>query len=193
MRNRFQLTSGLASVAIGAALLFTVATASANSATDIRADCSTVSVDLVSFPESPSTITFEGTVNEVAFTRTATLNGSAGTVSTDIGDLTNNPNNQPTKVVVQASWTVAGGDSSDEITFDGVCAEQPTTTTAAPEQPLVEGTQEAAAPVVVLPEAAAQADLPRTGADTSPELIALGFVLVLCGLVLLRAIKLSRA
>jgi len=195
MRNRFQLTSGLVSVAIGAALLFTVATASANIATAVEADCFVVSATLESFPEGTHTITFTGDVNGVPFQLQAEATigeDGTGSASVSIADLTDDPNNQPTTVNVQATWTAGEGGSRDAVTFEGVCAEQPTTPTA-PDQPLVGGTQEAAAPVVVLPAAASQVELPRTGADTSPELIALGFVLLLCGFALLGAIKLSRA
>jgi hypothetical protein len=120
--------SALAGAAIVAAMLIATALpAAAHEAVgppDLT--CDQASVELKSFPQSPSTITFHIEVNDVESTKTTQFSGPSGTASVSISDLTKATGSLD--ISAFASWTIDGGGKSDTAKITEVCHE-PTTTT----------------------------------------------------------------
>jgi len=88
--------------------------------------CDQASVDLKSFPQSSSTITFHIKVDGVDSTKTTPFTGPSGTASVSISDLTTATGSLD--ISAFASWTIDGGGKSDTTKITKVCHE-PTTTT----------------------------------------------------------------
>jgi hypothetical protein len=89
--------------------------------------CDQASVELKSFPQSPSTITFHITVDGVESTKTTQFTGPSGTATVSISDLTTATGSLD--ISGFASWTIDGGGKSDTTKVTKVCHEEPTTTT----------------------------------------------------------------
>ena len=87
--------------------------------------CDEASVELASFPQSSSTITFHIKVNGTESTKTTQFSGPSGTASVSISDLTTATG----KLAIEAfaSWTIDGGGKSDTAKLSEVCHEPPTT------------------------------------------------------------------
>ncbi len=89
-------------------------------------NCDEASVELASFPQSSSTITFHIKVNGTESTKTTQFSGPSGTASVSISDLTTATG----KLAIEAfaSWTIDGGGKSDTAKLSKVCHEVPPTT-----------------------------------------------------------------
>jgi hypothetical protein len=85
--------------------------------------CDEASVELKSFPESSSTITFHITVNGTTTERTTQFSGPSGTAKVSISDLTNQTGSLD--ISAFASWTIEGGGQSDTTEITEVCHEVP--------------------------------------------------------------------
>ncbi len=89
--------------------------------------CDQASVELKSFPQSPSTITFHIKVEGVDSTKTTQFTGPSGTASVSISDLTTATGSLD--ISAFASWTIDGGGKSDTTKITEVCHETGPTTT----------------------------------------------------------------
>jgi hypothetical protein len=92
--------------------------------------CDEASVELKSFPESSSTITFHITVNGTTTERTTQFSGPSGTAKVSISDLTNQTGSLD--ISAFASWTIEGGGQSDTTEITEVCHEVPPDTSEEP-------------------------------------------------------------
>jgi hypothetical protein len=90
--------------------------------------CDQASVELASFPQSPSTITFHIKVNGMDSTKTTQFSGPSGTASVSISDLTTATGSLAIEAF--ASWTIDDGGNSDTTKVTKVCHEVPPTTEA---------------------------------------------------------------
>ena len=89
--------------------------------------CDQASVELKSFPQSPSTITFHVEVDGTEGTKTTSFTGPSGTATVSISDLTTATGSLD--ISAFASWTIDGGGKSDTAKVTKVCHETSTSTT----------------------------------------------------------------
>ena len=101
--------------------------------------CDQASVELASFPQSPSTITFRIKVNGTDSTKMTQFTGPSGTASVSISDLTTATGTLAIEAF--ASWTIDGGGKSDTAKLSKVCHDVPPTTEAPTTTIEVGGTQ----------------------------------------------------
>jgi hypothetical protein len=80
-------------------------------------------VELKSFPQSSSTITFHVKVNGTESTKTTQFPGPSGTASVSISDLTQATGTLA--IEAYASWTIDGGGKSKTTEITEVCNEEP--------------------------------------------------------------------
>jgi hypothetical protein len=117
--------------------------------------CDEASVELASFPQSSSTITFHIKVNGTESTKTTQFSGPSGTAGVSFADLTTATG----KLAIEAyaSWTIDGGGKSDTAKLSKVCHEPPPTSEEPPievggvqaERPTAPASAESAAAVAV--------------------------------------------
>ena len=159
--NKFGWRAAAAVIAIASATVIALAApAGAHVASGPPSvDCNTASVELKDFPQGPSEITFHITVNGATNTKKTNLNGSSGTVSVTISDLTSATGSLD--IAAFADWKVDGGGKSDTAKLnDVVCHETPPTSEEPPievggiqaERPSVPASAESAAAVAVTAE-----------------------------------------
>jgi hypothetical protein len=128
MKPRWGASALAAAAIVTATVIGTALPASAHEAVGPPdATCDQASVDLKSFPQSPSTITFHIKVNGVESSKTTQFTGPSGTASASISDLTTAPGSLD--ISAFATWTIDGGVKSDTAKVTKVCHE-PTTTSA---------------------------------------------------------------
>jgi len=127
--NRFGWRAAAAVTAIASATVVALAApASAHVASGPpKVDCNTASVELASFPQSSSTITFHIKVNGTDSTKTTQFSGPSGTASVSISDLTTATGSLD--ISAFASWTIDGGGESETTKITKVCHETPPSTT----------------------------------------------------------------
>jgi hypothetical protein len=131
--NRFGWRAAAAVTAIASATVIALAApAGAHVASGPpEVDCNTASVELKDFPQGPSEITFHISVNGTTNTKKTNLNGSSGTVSVTISDLTSATG--PLDIAAFADWKVDGGGKSDTTKVsDVVCHVTPPTSEEPP-------------------------------------------------------------
>ena len=152
--NKFGWRSGVVVTAIASATVIGLAVpAGAHEAKgEPDVSCDEASVELASFPQSPSTITFHIKVNGTESTKTTQFSGPSGTASVSISDLTTATGSLAIEAF--ASWTIDGGGKSDTAKLSKVCHEEPPTTTIEvggiqAERPNVPATVDAAAAAAV--------------------------------------------
>jgi hypothetical protein len=126
--NKFGWRSAVVVTAIASATVIALAgPAGAHEAKgEPDVSCDEASVELASFPQSSSTITFHIKVNGTDSTKTTQFSGPSGTASVSISDLTTATGTLAIEAF--ASWTIDGGGKSDTAKLSKVCHEVPTTT-----------------------------------------------------------------
>jgi hypothetical protein len=130
--NKFGLRAAVVVTAIASATVIALAVpAGAHVATaPPEVSCDQASVDLSSFPQTSSTITFHIKVNGTPNTKTTQFSGPSGTASVSISDLTTATGTLA--IEAYASWTVDNGGKSDTTKITKVCHEESPTTTGGP-------------------------------------------------------------
>jgi hypothetical protein len=130
--NKFGLRAAVVVTAIASATVIALAVpAGAHVATaPPEVSCDQASVDLSSFPQGSSTITFHIKVKGAPNTKTTQFSGPSGTASVSISDLTTATGTLA--IEAYASWTVDNGGKSDTTKINTVCHDEPPTTTGSP-------------------------------------------------------------
>jgi hypothetical protein len=125
MKARWLAAGTLAAITASATLVLALPAGAHEAEGPPEVNCDEASVELKGFPQNgPHEIRFVITVNGTESVKTTELNGSSGTVSVSISDLTSATG--PLDIEAFAEWDADGGGESDTTTLeDEVCHETP--------------------------------------------------------------------
>jgi hypothetical protein len=125
MKARWLAAGALAAITASATLVLALPAEAHEAEGPPDVDCDEASVELKGFPQNgPHEIRFIITVNGTESTKTTQLNGTSGTVTVSISDLTSATG--PLDIEAFAEWDVDGGGNSDTTKLeDEVCHETP--------------------------------------------------------------------